>query len=56
MFRCYPYNGDNNKEVLENISNSKNKLQLSNNPQLDYLIRKLLTVNPNDRFSWEQYL
>ena len=50
-----PYQGKKNKEVLQNINNPKNKLQLSNDPQFDYLIRKLLTVNPKERFSWEEY-
>ena len=55
LFGCEPYQGKKNIEVLANINNPNIKLKSSDNPQFDYLIRKLLTVNLNERFNWEQY-
>ena len=56
-FRNEPYDGNNDAEVLENIlKNGQNNLkQISNDPQFDHLIRKLLSQNPRDRLSWEEY-
>ena len=56
-YRKVPYDGNNDGEVLENIlKNGQNNLQkISNDPQFDHLIRKLLSQNPNDRLSWDEY-
>ena len=37
-------------------SKGQNNLnQISNDPQFDNLIRRLLTVNPKDRITWDDY-
>ena len=56
-FRKEPYEGNNDRQVLDNIKkNGQNNLQqISNDPQFDHLIRKLLSQNPNDRLTWDEY-
>ena len=50
-----PYEGNIPSEVLNDIdSKGQNNLnQISNDPQFDNLIRRLLTVNPKDRITWD---
>ena len=56
VFRTEPYLGDGNNEVLNEInSNGHNKLKSSGAPKFDHLIRKLLTVNRDERITWKQY-
>ena len=52
-----PYEGNIPSEVLNDIdSKGQNNLnQISNDPQFDNLIRRLLTVNPKDRITWDDY-
>jgi len=56
-FRNKPYEGNNDETVLKNIlKNGQNNLQqISNDPQFEHLIRKLLSPNPKDRLSWAEY-
>ena len=56
-FRNEPYEGNNDETVLKNIlKNGQNNLQqISNDPQFEHLIRKLLSPNPKDRLSWADY-
>ena len=55
----FPYEGKENSdtEILEIIKSSgkKNLKQISNDPQFDHLIRALLTVNPEERLTWEEF-
>ena len=39
------------KEIIENIS----RIELTDNPDLNNLIRRLLVKDPNDRLSWDEY-
>ena len=56
FFRKKPYEGNTKALVLENIKlNGQNSFSSSNNPDFDHLIRKLLTVNLNERLTWQQY-
>ena len=56
-FRKEPYEGKNDATVLKNIEkNGQNNLhQITNDPQFDHLLRKLLSQNPKDRLSWDNY-
>ena len=56
-FRKWPYDGNTSEEVLESIkSKGQNELnQLSDDPQFDNLIRRLLTAEPKDRITWKNY-
>jgi serine/threonine protein kinase len=55
----FPYEGKENSdtEILEIIKSSgkKNLKQISNDPQFDHLIRALLTINPEERLTWEEF-
>ena len=56
-FKEYPFKGDNEIALLRNIDNNGQKyLKNTNDPNLDYLIRKMLIKDPNMRYNWEQYL
>ena len=56
FFRKKPYEGNTKALVLESIKlNGQNSFSSSNNPDFDHLIRKLLTVNLNERLTWQQY-
>ena len=52
-FGNYPYKGDYESEILNEIS--KNNLKKAENPNLDNLIKKLLIENPQQRMNWKQY-
>ena len=55
-FREKPYRGRRNINVLNNIRTyGQNNFKSSGNPDFDHLIRKLLTVNINERLTWDQY-
>jgi serine/threonine protein kinase len=57
--RKFPYEGKENSdtEILEIIKSSgkKNLKQISKDPQFDHLIRALLTINPEERLTWEEF-
>ena len=55
--RKSPYNGSSYNEVLNDIKTKGQSglHQLSDDPQFDHLIRRLLTVNQKDRITWEEY-
>ena len=57
FFREYPYKGSSEAEVLNDIkiNGRKNLKLLSKDLQFDHLIRSLLTINPEDRITWEEY-
>ena len=55
LFKNFPFLGNNENEILNYIQNEGKNLQKSGNPDLDDLIRKLLTVDPNKRISWNDY-
>ena len=55
--RKNPYDGDTDEEVLDDIK-TKGQLhlhQISDDPNFDHLIRRLLTFDPKDRITWEEY-
>ena len=55
-FKKYPYNGNNNGEVLNLINSSGQKnLQTATNKDLDDLIKKLLNTDPSKRLNWKNY-
>ena len=54
-FKEYPYKGDTEKELLDEINKGETILKSSNDLNLDDLIKKLLKKNINERLSWEQY-
>ena len=52
-FKQYPYNGDNEKDMLNQIKN--NKLKKINDEILNDLMNKLLIEDPQKRLSWNEY-
>ena len=54
LFKEYPYNGENEYQIIKNIESNK-KLKKINNNELDDLINKMLVINVNQRISWEKY-
>ena len=54
LFKEFPYNGNNNNEILNDIKSNK-KLKLSNNEELNDLLLKMLKINNNDRINWNEY-
>ena len=54
LFKEFPYNGKNNNEILNDIKSNK-QLKLSNNEELNDLLRKMLKINNNDRINWNEY-
>ena len=56
-FRNKPYDGNSSEEVSVDIKTKGQYYlnQLSDDPQFDHLIRRLLTVNQKDRITWEEY-
>ena len=56
FFRKPPYEGNTNKDVLKSIrENGQNKLEFSNKPEFDNLVRRLLSIDPKERLTWKQY-
>ena len=56
LTKKYPYTGNNNSEVLKNIyENGMRSIQKTGNQELDHLLRRLLTKNPKDRLTWDEY-
>ena len=56
FFKKYPYSGENEFTLLQNINKfGKKLLKESGDSKLDELIRKLLIKEPNERYTWEQY-
>ena len=55
-FKNYPYMGMNEIALINQIKNLGQKiLKSSGNKNFDNLIRGLLTSNPNERLTWEEY-
>ena len=55
-FHKYPYNGNNEFAILNQIKDLKKKiLEKTKNLDLDDLISKLLNSNPNKRITWGKY-
>ena len=56
LTKKYPYTGNNNSEILKNIyENGMRSIQKTGNQELDHLLRRLLTKNPKDRLTWDEY-
>ncbi len=54
LFKEYPYNGQNEYQIIKNIESNKQLKQI-NNEELNDLIKKMLIININERISWEKY-
>jgi serine/threonine protein kinase len=56
LTKKYPYPGNSTNEILNNIyKNGMRSIQKTGNLELDHLIRRLLTKNPKDRLTWNEY-
>ena len=55
-FGQYPYIGDNKEDILNEIKKNRNITINTGDSNLDNLISELLKEDPNERFTWEQYL
>ena len=53
-FKQLPFEGENEEEIIEKITNIQN-LKKTNNLDLDDLIQNLLVKDPQKRLSWNQY-
>ena len=54
-FKEYPFMGNNKKQILLKIESLDICLKKTQNENLDDLIRRLLTVDINERITWEEY-
>ena len=54
LFRNYPYNGNTEFQIIKNIE-SKKQIELSSDKDLNDLITKMLTIDINERISWNEY-
>ena len=56
-FRELPFEGNDKKELIENIKSiiEKGQLKKINDEHLNDLVKKLLIIDPNKRISWEGY-
>ena len=57
LFREFPYTGDDEDDVLSkiNLNRTKNLKHIPEDNQLDHLLRMLLTINKEDRITWDEY-
>ena len=56
FFKEYPFKGNTENALINKINIGQKLLKKTNDSKLDDLIRKLLIKDPNERYSWEQYL
>ena len=56
FFKEYPFNGNTEIALLKKINNGQQYFKKTNDSKLDDLIRNLLIKDPNERYTWEQYL
>ena len=56
-FKVFPFKGTNEAELLKNINSviEEGNLKKINDPFLDDLMIKLLTIDPKKRITWEEY-
>ena len=54
LFKEYPYNGNNEYKILQDINTNK-KLKKCNNEELNDLLNNMLKINVNERISWDDY-
>ena len=55
FFNDFPYKGNNEKEILDNIKNGEENLKKTGISDLDDLIRNLLVEDPEKRMNWKNY-
>ena len=56
LTKNYPYPGNSDKEILNNIyKNGMRSIVKTGNNEFDHLLRRLLTKNPKDRLTWNEY-
>ena len=54
LFKEYPYNGNGEYKILQDIYSYK-KLKKCNNEELNDLLNNMLKINANERISWDDY-
>ena len=54
-FKEYPFKGDNENDILNQIYQAEINIKRTENPNLDNLIKQLLNVNKGERLNWDQY-
>ena len=54
-FQEYPYNGDMEQELLNDIKNIKKNFKKASDSNINDLIQSLLTFNQKERITWEEY-
>ena len=54
LFKEYPYNGNGEYKILQDIYSNK-KLKKCNNEELNDLLNNMLKINVNERISWDDY-
>ena len=54
-FHEYPYNGEMEEELLNDIKYIKKNFKTASDSNIDDLIRQLLTYDPKERITWEKY-
>ena len=54
LFKEYPYNGNGEYKILQDIYSNK-KLKKCNNEELNDLLNNMLKININERISWDDY-
>ena len=56
LFKRFPYNGVTDLAIINQIkADGQNSLQKTNNRDMDDLIKRLLTEDPKNRISWNDY-
>ena len=54
-FQEFPYQGDYEEEILNNIKKIKQNFKRTSNEKLDELIKNLLKADLNERYGWNKY-
>ena len=54
-FKVYPYNGQKQRQLLNDIKKVGKNFKKASNENINDLINRLLNVNPKERMTWEQY-
>ena len=55
LFQKYPFDGETEEDLLEQINNNENNLKETNDKNLNDLIKKLLVKDPKNRLTWNEY-
>ena len=55
LFQKYPFDGETDEDLLEQINNNENNLKETIDKNLNDLIKKLLVKDPKNRLTWNEY-